>query len=125
MPKTKSQKVKLPTGEMLELFYLNRLSKEINRTSQTIRMWETEHIIPQTMFHDKAGCRLYSMDMIKVVKRAIEISDLKRGKNIASTPFSSIVYKEWGRLKNKYLGKEPTGNIIEYNKRRKEMKNNA
>ncbi len=104
MPKLKTS-VKLPIGEVIDLYYIKTFADRVGRDVQTIKRWHREHLIPDTFFHDKNGCKLYSDDMINVVKKAVALSQCKRGRRMDLSPFSPIVYKEWDKLKLKYTGK--------------------
>lgn len=104
MPKVKTS-VKLPTGEVLELYYVKTFADTIGRSTQTIKKWHRENIIPDTFFHDKDGSKLYSREMMNVVKKAMGISKATRGRRLDLSPFSPTVYREWEKLKLKYTGK--------------------
>ena len=111
MPK-KQTSIVLPTGEVLELFYIKVFADSIGRSTQTVKRWHEERLLPETFFHDKKGCRLYSQEMIDVVKRAIGVMQVTRGRRMDLSPFSPIVYKEWEKLKLKYTGKYVPKDIV-------------
>lgn len=117
MPKIKTS-IKLPNGEVLELYYTKTFARLIGRDTQTIKRWHRENIIPDTFFRDKDGCRLYSKEMIDVVNKAIGISQATRGRRLDLSPFSPTVYREWNKLKLKYTGKYKPKVYKDFQKRR-------
>lgn len=91
------------TGRKLELFYLGVLSKAIKRDPHTVRDWERKGVLPDCMFRDKSGKRLYSQDQIDIIARLIQEEGIRQGQGIAKTNFIKKVHAELDTLKQEYL----------------------
>lgn len=107
----------LPNGEKIELFYISYLARYIGRTVQTVKNWEARSVIPPAFFHDSRGCRLYSQEMCDVLKKAVMMSEVKRGRSFAYTPISAMVYREWEKLRRKYAGEKKGESQPYYNRK--------
>lgn len=98
--KKRTMKIK---GEKVELFYIGILAKELGRTVQCIRKWEIAGYLPQPMFKDGQGNRMYSKEQIDaIVKCAVE-SKIRPGYAITNTPFQKKVWKALKELNKKYI----------------------
>lgn len=91
-------------GEVIELFYIEKLASELGRTPQTIRKWEVSGILPKPIFKDKVGRRLYSLEQINAIVDCAEKSNVRIGYSIANTNFSVRVHKALNEINNKYIG---------------------
>lgn len=71
----KAKKIML-NGNVVELFSVGTFAKAIGRMNQTISVWERQGFLPKTPFRtpkdSENGVRLYSRDMIDVVRRVLE-----------------------------------------------------
>ena len=94
-----------PSGEVISLYYIGYFAKQVNRTTDCIRLWERTKIIPETPFRDKFGRRMYSQAQIDVVNKFLNKYNVGRGMSISSTYFSKNVFNNWNKLKLRYLGK--------------------
>lgn len=103
MPALK-QNFKLPSGEVIELFYIGTLASALGRTTNTIRKWEIAGVIPDPCFKDSFGRRLYSQEQIDAIVRCAEKAHIKQGLSIANTSFSQWCHRELDILKEKYKG---------------------
>lgn len=98
------QTFKLPNGEEIELFYIGTLAAALGRTPNTIRKWEISGVIPDPLFKDAHGHRLYSKEQIDAIVKCAERAKIAQGYSIANTSFSEWCYKEMEKLKEKYKG---------------------
>lgn len=101
----KSKTITTPSGETVRLFYIGYFAKQINRTTDCIRLWERKRTIPETPFRDKFGRRMYSQAQIDAVNKFLTKYGITYGKNIDQTYFSKNVYNHWNKLKEQYLKK--------------------
>lgn len=90
-------------GQVLELFYIDRLATELGRTPQTIRKWEVSGILPKPIFKDKLGRRLYTLEQINAIVDCAEKSNVRIGYSIANTNFSVRVHKALEEINKKYF----------------------
>lgn len=95
-----------PSGERITLHYIGYFAKQIKRTTDCIRLWERNRVIPETPFRDNNGRRMYSQAQIDVVVKFLNKYDITHGKPISHTYFSKNVYNHWNKLKAYYTGKE-------------------
>lgn len=103
MPIQPSKTIEI-NGEEVELFYIGTLAEALGRTPQTIRKWEIAGILPDTLFRDKLGRRMYSAEQIKAIVECAERSNVRPSYSIANTNFSPRVYKALDEINKKYLG---------------------
>ena len=94
-----------PNGETIELFYIKTLADELGRSPRLIRKWEIGNVIPDPCFRDKFGKRLYSKEQIDIMVKCAERAQIRQGKAIAGTSFSTWVHRELAVLKKKYAEK--------------------
>jgi hypothetical protein len=105
MPVSSTRNVKV-NGEDIELFYISTLAEALGRTPQTIRKWEVAGILPDCLFRDKLGRRMYSADQIKAIVEIAEKSHVRQGYSVANTNFSPRVFEALAELNKKYIPKE-------------------
>ena len=103
MPVGKSIIYKFPSGRKIELFYIKTLAEELGRSTLSIRRWEIAGIIPDPVFRDKTGKRLYSQEQIDTIAQCAFDAKIKQGGSIACTSFTPKVHKRLKKLKIKYL----------------------
>lgn len=97
-------------GQHVMLYPISVLAKELSealgdvRTTQTIRKWENNKVIPPAIFRvgDK---RLYSMEQIQAICKVAKECGIKRGHALALTNFSSLVWEELRVINKKYKEK--------------------
>lgn len=89
-------------GEELTLYPISKLAGELGRSTQTIRKWEISGILPQPIFKDKHGRRLYSQEQIDAIVDCAIKSNLRQGYSVANTNFSPRVYKALEEINKKY-----------------------
>lgn len=102
MPVT-PQKTLSINGEDVELFYIGTLAEALGRTPQTIRKWEIAGYLPDTLFRDKLGRRMYSAEQIKAIVECAEKSNVRPSYSIANTNFTPRVHKALEEINKKYL----------------------
>jgi hypothetical protein len=59
-------------GERVECFTIGQLAKRVNRTQQALNNWQRWDLFPQTPIRTEGNIRLYTAEMIEVVKAAID-----------------------------------------------------
>lgn len=89
-------------GEEVTLYPISRLATELGRSTQTIRKWEIGGILPQPIFKDKHGRRLYSLEQIEAIVECAIKSNVRQGYSVANTNFSPRVYKALEEINKKY-----------------------
>lgn len=56
-------------GKKYEVYKIRKLAEKLKKTTQTIRLWENNALLPKALFRDIAGNRLYTMEQIdKIVE---------------------------------------------------------
>lgn len=105
MPVAPKKTVKIK-GKEVELYYISTLAEALGRTPQTIRKWEIAGFIPDCLFRDKLGRRMYTAEQIKTIVECAEQSNVRQGYSVANTNFSPRVHKAIGELNKKYIKKE-------------------
>lgn len=101
MPVTPKKTIQL-NGEEVELFYINTLAEALGRTPQTIRKWEIAGFIPDCLFRDKLGRRMYSAEQIRAIVECAEKSNVRQGYSVANTNFSPRVFEALAEVNKKY-----------------------
>ena len=91
------------TGRKLELFYMGKLATALGRNPHTIRAWERHGIIPDCLFRDKTGKRLYSQDQIDIIVKCARKENVRQGQDISKTNFIKNVHSQLEVLKKDYL----------------------
>lgn len=94
---------KFPNGDIIELFYIGTLAQQLGRKSETIRKWEIQGVIPETIFKDKTGKRLYSAKQIAIIVEEAERAKLAQGKAVSDTKFVDRCAVRIKELNNEYL----------------------
>lgn len=69
-------------GEQVECYTVEMLSRAIGRSKYMVPVWEKNGVIPRTPLTNKRGWRLYTPDMIEVVRTAVK----RRGGSILKDP---------------------------------------
>ena len=93
-----------PSGEVVDLYPIGTLAEELGRTSQSIRKWEIGGVLPDSMFRDKNGRRLYSREQIDIIVECAEKAGILQGRAMNNTTFSNNCYKRLEELKKRYKG---------------------
>lgn len=89
-------------GEEVTLYPISKLASELGRSPQTIRKWEVAGILPQPIFKDKNGRRLYSLEQIEAIVDCAIKSNVRQGYSVANTNFSPKVFKALEEINKKY-----------------------
>lgn len=101
---TSENKTCILNGKKVRLYYIGTLAKRLNRTTTTIRIWESSGIIPESWFKDKFGKRLYTQEQIDIIIQCAEECDIKQGKKMSMTDFSVECHRRFNELHQKYFG---------------------
>lgn len=101
---TSEDRVCILNGNKVRLFYIGSLAKAMNRTTTSIRIWESRGIIPESWFKDKFGKRLYTKEQIDIIVQCAEECDIKQGRKMSMTDFSAKCHERFDELHNKYFG---------------------
>lgn len=102
----KRTSVLLPNGERVDLYSIGELAFRIGRTTEVVRKWEIAGIIPPTCFHDKNGCRMYTLEQINLIVDTATACRLSRGRQISKTGFPQKLAKQWQPLIDRYFMEE-------------------
>ena len=86
----------------MELFYIGELAYRLGRASETVRKWEIQGVIPETIFRDKAGKRLYSSRQIQIIVEEAERAQIGQGKAVCRTNFTNNCVKRIKELNEFY-----------------------
>lgn len=108
----KRKKAIAPDGSELKLYYVRDLARAVNREPITIRFWIKNGIMPDTCFRDEKDRRLYSLDMIEIIARAMKQCNVKKGCKLEATPFRNIVTKQLEDLYEEYKERFTGGEIL-------------
>lgn len=111
MPFKGPVKVKVPSGEVVNCYYLYELAERLGRQSQTVRKWEIAGTIPQSGFCDKFNCRLYSEEQMQIIIEEAERAHLRPGRHPAHTTFAMHVSRRMKELSDRYM--TPKKNSVE------------
>ena len=94
-------------GREIELFTIGQVAQALNRSPQTLRAWERDHVIPNATY-TKPGAngdprgrrRLYSREQVEVIVAAAEATGIlyDLSKRIGGTNFSERVYAGFKEL---------------------------
>lgn len=95
----------LPSGKVIDLYYVGSLASALGRTSLTIRKWEISGVIPTTCFKDSLGRRLYSQEMINLIVDCAEKAQIKQGSSLSDTCFTKLCTEGLEKLRKKYFRK--------------------
>lgn len=99
----RADKITKVNGEKVKLYYVGKLADAINRTSQTIRLWENKDIIPKAIFKSKDR-RLYSKEQIETIVKVVEETGIRPGKSLVEVDFPRKVHNAINELNKKYVG---------------------
>lgn len=97
-------------GKKLTLYPISVLAKELSealgdeRTTQTIRKWEVQGIIPPAIFRTGQK-RLYAKEQIETICRIAKECNIRQGVSMSLTNFSVRVFEELKEVNKKLLGK--------------------
>lgn len=111
MPISKEGKEYTFNGKKLMLYPISVLAEKLSealgdgRTTQTIRKWEVNKVIPPAIFR-VGQKRLYTMEQIETICKVAKECGIKQGYSLALTNFSVRVWEEMRLLNRKYLGKK-------------------
>lgn len=69
---------------MTKLLFIGEVAEELNRVPHTIRQWERDNRLPQTLLprRDENGWRVWTDKQVKEIKQWIEDEDIRPGKGI-------------------------------------------
>lgn len=91
-----------PDGTVLKLFYIGTLAERLGRKSDTIRKWEVQGVIPETIFKDRTGKRLYSDEQINIIVEEAEKAHISQGRPVSRTNFVRYCSARMEELNNLY-----------------------
>jgi hypothetical protein len=97
-------------GKTLTLFPISALAKNLSealgdeRTTQTIRKWEVQGIIPPAIFR-VGQKRLYAKEQIDIICKIAKECNIRQGVSLSLTNFSVKVFEEMRIINRKLLGK--------------------
>lgn len=95
-------KMTLKNGVQVELFPIGELADYLGRTTQTVRKWELSGILPNTLFRNKRGYRLYTREQIMLIGKTAEETQLMTGRQYSKIKFSKLVKERLEKLNLKY-----------------------
>lgn len=104
--KGKAYKVGNKTIELYPIGLLaSRLTEELGepRSTQTIRKWEENGVLPPSIFWDK-GRRLYSMEQIETICRVAKECKIRQGCKVTLGKFAVQVKEELREVNRKLKG---------------------
>lgn len=96
------RKMTLKNGVTVELFPISELAEYLGRTTQTVRKWELSGVLPNSLFRDKRGYRLYTREQIMLIGKVAEESKLMTGRQYSKIKFSKLVKEGLAKLNLKY-----------------------
>lgn len=102
----KRASAKLPNGRVVELYSIGELAFRIGRTTEVVRKWEIAGVIPPTCFHDRNGCRMYTLEQINLIVDTATECHINRGTQFSKTGFSKKLFAKWKVLMNEYFSEE-------------------
>jgi hypothetical protein len=86
-------------GERVECFTIGQLSKRVNRSQQALNNWQRWGLFPHTPIRTEGNHRLYTAEMIEVVRLAIESRPgPKKLVRKGDTEFYEQISKGWQKL---------------------------
>ena len=95
-------KMTLKNGVQVELFPIGELADYLGRTTQTVRKWELSGVLPNTLFINKRGYRLYTREQIMLIGKTAEETQLMTGRQYSKIKFSKLVKERLEKLNLKY-----------------------
>lgn len=97
-------------GNKLTLYPISVLATKLSealgdeRTTQTIRKWEVQGIIPPAIFR-VGQKRLYAQEQIDCICRIAKECNIRQGVSLSLTNFSVRLFQEMKIINRKLLGK--------------------
>lgn len=97
-------------GKKHMLYPISVLAKSLSdalgdeRTTQTIRKWEVQGIIPPAIFR-VGQKRLYAQEQIDIICNIAKECNIRQGVSLSLTNFSVRVFEEMRAINRKLLGK--------------------
>jgi hypothetical protein len=84
----------------VRMYTVGQLAKRLGRKPQTIRVWESNGLIPEAMYRNTAKDRLYTELQIKLILAAYDLAEEMYGvqkvsNRIGETNFSKNVWAIW------------------------------
>jgi DNA-binding transcriptional MerR regulator len=107
LPKGKTYNI---NGKDMTLYPISVLAKSLSeaigdeRTTQTVRKWEVQGIIPPAIFR-VGQKRLYAREQIDAICKIAKDCNIRQGVSLTLTNFSVRVYQELKIVNKKLLGK--------------------
>lgn len=101
---SKGKKFKI-NGVYIELFPISELANALGRTTQTVRKWEANGVIPKAIFRDKSKKRLYSREQIELIVKVAEEENIRQGEALERTNFSKRIFAKWKDVTQESLKK--------------------
>ena len=95
-------KMTLKNGVQVELFPIGELADYLGRTTQTVRKWELSGVLPNALFRNKRGYRLYTREQIMLIGKTAEETQLMTGRQYSKIKFSKLVKERLAKLNLKY-----------------------
>jgi DNA-binding transcriptional MerR regulator len=80
--------------KQIEAYPVGELARRLGRTSQTIRKWEKDGVLPKAG-RDASGRRGYTAEQINVIVQLVHSVDYKMGTSIESTGLPELLQKEF------------------------------
>lgn len=105
MPARKRAKVTLPNGNSVELYSIGELAFRLGRATDTVRKWEIGGIIPPTCFHDRNGCRMYTLEQINLIVDTATECRILQGRYLSVSGFPKKLAERWKPLIESYFKK--------------------
>lgn len=94
------------SGAKVVLFPISELAKALGRTTQTVRKWETNKVIPKAVFRDSSKRRLYSKEQIELIVVIADEEDIRQGFNLENSNFTKRIFDSWKTTTEKSLPKK-------------------
>ena len=110
MPISKDGKEYKYNGQVLILYPISVLADKLSeaiedsRSTQTIRKWEINKVIPPAIFR-VGQKRLYTMEQINVICKVAKECKIRQGCSLALAKFSTQIWKKMRIVNRKYLEK--------------------
>ena len=92
-------------GEEYETFSIGELARRLNRTSQTVRNWEYDGIIPEAL-RDPTGRRVYTLEHVEAIVKAANDCKIERGTSLRESGFPQAVRKAFAQINENLMQKQ-------------------
>lgn len=76
------------------LFTISALARSIGRSVQAVRLWEGKGLLPEPPFRNKKGDRLYTADMVEVIRKVMGAQGKLPDTSIRSRPALKGISRE-------------------------------